>query len=362
MRHLNLLPVVFGLSVSTFACSGGVQHDSPSNITYSAPMLLACADGSTSSVIATGDFNGDKLPDLVGCETKDSVSVFLNAGAGFFGDAISVQLESTIFWVDAEDVDGDGKSDIIWSHGSDIGVTYSNGDGTFGRTIAQANFPDGCNAYKYSLDGFENAICYENGKVIVYDMASDGSGQQAFTLAAPATPTVLDVDHDGHLDFAYAIGSSIAVQLNLGDNTFGPVQVVVVTGARVNSLQPVDIDGDTYTDLIADVGSSSTGEAYAFLHNEAGTGFKDLGDLPKADHVSYQFQDVTGDFVMDLVLAQDGALVVMVGKGDGNFEDQGVALTGPWTSSSQAKFTDLNGDGKPDLVVGGSSVSVLLRQ
>jgi hypothetical protein len=123
-----------------------------------------------------------------------------------------------------------------------------------------------------------------------------------------------------------------------------------------------DIDGDRSTDLIVQVGSSSTtGYTYALAVNKAGA-FQVVNQFVKVEDVTYNFQDVTGDGIVDVVLSQDAQIVVMVGKGDGTFADKALLLTGPWTSSAYV-FSDLNGDGKPDLVVADSSnVSVLLRQ
>lgn len=365
MRHLNLIPVVFGLSMSTFAC-GGVQHDSPDSVQYGAPTLLTCSDGSTSSVIAVADFNGDHVPDLLGCQGYDTASVFMGSGGGVFADGIVVYLQEGIESILPHDVDGDGKADlVIYSRDSDyadhMNIEYSNGDGTFGRTIEQPNYPASCDPYHYSLDGHANAICYSSGKVVVYDMVSDGSGSQAFTVAAPTWPTLLDVDHDGKLDFVYAVGASVAVSLNLGGNVFAPTQVVIVADTQVKELVPVDIDGDGFTDLVV-VLSGVSADTFAFMHNEAGTGFKELTSMLRPPGVGLAFQDVTGDDVMDIVATQDDAIIVMVGKGDGKFEDNALALTGPWTNSAGFQFGDLNGDGKPDLVVGGSNISVLLRQ
>jgi hypothetical protein len=358
MRHLKTLSVL-GLSLSTFAC-GGTPHDSPGSVVYSAPMLLTCADGSTSSVVATGDFNGDKITDLVGCVTSNSASVFLGAGGGMFGNAMAVEIGGSNS-LEVHDVDGDGKSDIVGEYESNAYISFAKGNGAFAPPIEQPAYPFGCSAYQYALDGFENAICFSNGTLTISDMAADGSSVQVASMPAPAAPELADLDGDGNLDLVYAIGSSIAVQLGIGGTTFGPVQVIAVLDASIEDFTFTDVDGDGFVDVVARINQDGD-DAYQILHNKNGTGFESLGLIARAEDVDYLFQDVTGDGVMDAVLSQDAEIVVMVGKGDGTFADQGIELLGTWTSASGFSFTDLNGDGKPDLVVGGSNVSVLLRQ
>ena len=48
--------------------------------------------------------------------------------------------------------------------------------------------------------------------------------------------------------------------------------------------------------------------------------------------------------------------------GDGTFDTNAVVLTGSWSELTHFDFGDLNADGKPDLVVGGQSISVVFRQ
>jgi hypothetical protein len=71
---------------------------------------------------------------------------------------------------------------------------------------------------------------------------------------------------------------------------------------------------------------------------------------------------VTGDKVADLVVVRGAALTITRGVGDGTFDTNAVVLTGAWTDMTHFDFGDLNSDGKPDLVVGGQSISVVFRQ
>ena len=73
--------------------------------------------------------------------------------------------------------------------------------------------------------------------------------------------------------------------------------------------------------------------------------------------------DVNGDGKPDLVVANygDNSVSVLLGNGDGTFLPRPAYATG--SSPFAVAVADVNGDGKPDLVVanyGSNSVSVLL--
>ena len=73
--------------------------------------------------------------------------------------------------------------------------------------------------------------------------------------------------------------------------------------------------------------------------------------------------DVNGDGKPDIVVANDDSntVSVLLGNGNGTFQAQQTFATG--TDPSSVAVGDVNGDGKPDLVVandGSNTVSVLL--
>lgn len=360
MRHLDVLPLVLGLSAATLAC-GGVPHDSPDSVVFGAPILLTCSGSTTSSSIAVGDFDGDHTTDIAGCVSDSSVSVFLNKNGTLVGP---VQTNMGGSWLQAHDVNGDGKVDLATysSKAESTVVGFAAGGGTFQPTAT--DYPELCDNYTVSFDGYANAVCnnYTNKTVTVKDIASDGSTIDLFSMSVPAPARAADVDGDGKPDFVYPVGSSVAVQLGLGGSSFGPMQVVVTADDKVQDIDFADVDGDGVTDMIVKTGTSSTGYTYFVVQNKNGT-LTPVSQFAAVESVDYAFRDVTGDGIMDVVLTDHAQLAIMVGKGDGTFEKTALLVTGPWTDASHFEFTDLNGDGKPDLVVGdGATISVLLRQ
>jgi hypothetical protein len=377
MRKHPLLAFVLVASTSTLACSGGsgsggssgTSRDTPADVTFGNPALSVCSNGSSNNQVSTADFNGDGLPDLLGCAAGDpqagtytSVIAFLNLG-GTFDAGHTVSLPNGFSFPGAIDINGDGKADIVAvDMDGTAHIIFSNGDGTFGQGIVQPDFPSGtCIIDQYSLDGYADAICLTDTTLSVLHMASDGSTLPGFTMTVPSFPSIVDINGDGKLDFVFRLGSNIAAQLGDGGSSFGSLQVVVTSDSPLGNVSFADIDGDGLDDMMVTSGSDDTGWSATLLHNEGSLTFTTWNQFAEASGIYYDFKEVTGDGYADIVLAQNTQNLVMVGNGDGSFADDPVPVMGPWTSG--VSFIDLNNDGKPD-VVGGvpSVVATMLRQ
>jgi hypothetical protein len=201
---------------------------------------------------------------------------------------------------------------------------------------------------------------------------------QQLTLTLPtqagASLAVLDVDGDGHLDLL--AGNTVAY--GNGDGTFGRVAVLPALATGYNQTYAVDIDGDGKTDIVAvdtppAVSDPGTVQyAFTVFHNAGGGSFTAMGPYPLApsfvagSSVAYNifglsFADLNGDGRID-VLSQSNAvpvgnaatgniLNVMLNLGTGFGAPKTIATnTVPNLSYASTAFTDLNNDGKQDLV------------
>ncbi len=142
---------------------------------------------------------------------------------------------------------------------------------------------------------------------------------------------------------------------------------------RLNGLGPAiataDVDGDGRTDIFV---SGSSGQAGELFLGQADGSFKPAADQPwasaaEADDVSAIFVDVNGDKHPDLVIVAGGvehdqgdALLndrIYLNDGKGHFTLAGTdVLPADGESGAAVASADFDGDGKPDLFVGGRVV------
>lgn len=198
-----------------------------------------------------------------------------------------------------------------------------------------------------------------------------------YSVAAQTTPSLPDIrdaygvaladlDGDGDLDL-YLVGfrSLNRLLLNQGDGQF--VDASIPSGAGGN-LMPLgtrnlelgasaaDFDNDGDVDLMV----AGWGEGLALLRNRGDATFEDvterLGIRRDMRANMALFSDMNGDSWLDLLLTDESAPMRLYRNDRGlRFIPVPLSETGlPSDSGSQAAvFTDLNLDGKPDLVVAG---------
>jgi hypothetical protein len=253
----------------------------------------------------------------------------------------------------AGDFNGDGKTDLAVANNDsdDVSVLFGNGDGTF--LDSGAAFP---------------------------------LGDQGI---APADVAVGDFNNDGKLDIITANeiggdnGSTVTVLLGSGGTTFA-LPISSATGTSPEAVVVGDFDGDGKLDAAT---ADNFDDTVTILHG-AGDGTFTIGQVvelePGASPVGLAAADLDKDGKIDLVVTNSsgggalatGSITVLKGVGDGTFVAQPEitgppATPGPTPTSTSFNFDvpvaiavgDLNGDGKPDLVVvneDGDSVSILL--
>src|SRR3984885_1784970 len=271
--------------------------------------------------IATADLNGDGSLDLV-VEGVDPVTqnwsymVLLGNGDGSFRTPVLYQQSgksSLVSPIVIADFNNDHKLDLAVAAGNqEFALLLGNGDGTFGSPA-------------YVFDG--------DGGVIV---GADFNG-------------------DGNLDVAEAGPSGLAILLGNGNGTFQAAKFPYTT-ALINSLFATDLNNDGKIDLI---GSTSVA-VQVFLGNGNGT-FTALAPF------SYMLEfalnvvavaDVNGDGEVDVIteggLASQATNNIFLGNGDGTFDSSEILIPynyPPHSYSPVLQTADMNGDGKPDLII-----------
>ena len=327
--------------------------------------------------IVVGDFNHDGKPDLaVASSYSNSVSILLNLGAKKFAPAISYKtnpfsLASLLQpgLLASTDLNGDGRLDLAVGTSSGVQILRNIGGGQLYAPTAIENYKmSSKSAYAVRLNGdahmdlaVEATGRYGFGTVIA--LFGDGTGQFPQRVDAQLPGyfmsgfAVSDINHDGQLDLAIisSTNSAIFTALNTGKNAFtaGP------TIDNVFGATPVagDFNNDGYSDFAVVDGSNVD------IYLNAGNGsFLAPTSYPAgAGPVTALQTDINKDGKRDLIVAdsEGSRVVVLLGNGHGTFKP---ALYSPVLQPpSSVVVGDFNRDGKLDLAVAcEKSVEVLL--
>ena len=152
--------------------------------------------------------------------------------------------------------------------------------------------------------------------------------------------------------FVNVVGSSNGISFNLG-NTYA-------IGEDVNSVFFADFNGDGLPDLaVAYDGGSSPGGIAILLNQGNGTFAKPVTYASGTPATTFAVLDLNHDRVLDIATAAiNGTATVLLGKGDGTFGPARSYAIGTLQGAGSGQaiaIADVNGDGNPDLIVGGST-------
>ena len=361
--------VVTNQCLDSSCASGGVSVLlGNGNGTFQAAQSYATG-GLTAVSVAVGTFNGDKKVDLVvanQCQSSGNcngtVGVLLGNGNGTFQSAQSYPSGGyAAVSVATGDFNGDGRTDLVVSNqcqssgncgNGNVGVLLGNGDGTFGSA-------------KSYVSGGNNTA-----EVAVADLNGDGLADLVVANQCQAQGS--------------CVVGSVSVLLGDGDGTFQAPQNYISSGVFAYSVGVGDWNGDRKLDLMVvnqcQTDENCGGTVTILLGNGDGT-FQAPPNYASGgyDADSVAAGDLNRDGKLDLVVANlcpgsncshgnNGIVSVLLGNGDGTFQQAHPYASGGFGSSSVA-VGDFNGDGNADVVVAnqcstsdcksGGSVSVL---
>jgi hypothetical protein len=386
------------------------------------PMAVAVGDvngdGILDIVVANFCRDGDSCPngDAYVCYSSEycshgAVGVLLGNGDGTFQPPVTYESgEYMAYSVALGDLNGDGKLDLVLVNAcgtfptsydcpyGTIDIMFGNGDGTFGSpwSIPLGSwYPVSVAMGDVNGDGHldvavasvcrERSTCSLNGctcpagsvEVLLNGGYGNWIGSQFYDSGGPwgRSVALADVNRDGKLDVLAANSGAIGVLLGNGDGTF-QTAVPYGPGGEIGgsswSVAVGDVNGDGKPDLLAAIqpAGNPSGAAGVLLGNGDGT-FKTAVTYGSGGMGSYSVtvSDMNGDGKPDLTLTNlrglpvtAGPVGVLLSKGDGTFQTAVNFNLGGGLSTSAA-VGDLNGDGKPDLVLApsGGGVGVLLN-
>jgi hypothetical protein len=322
---------------------------------------------SPSSLIAA-DFTGDGKADVVELAEQQDFNgwfaVFPGAGNGAFQSPLLTFLNSPCFdlcYAAAGDFNRDGKLDLVVSVNRNIGVFLGNGDGTFQPEV---DYPGGgafVGVGDFNGDGNLDIVTADGSNISILLGNGNGSFGQAtsFPVGVLASSLVVsDFNNDGKLDLAVATGASVAILLGNGNGTFGTT-VAYSTDPGSFSVAIGDFNHDGKLDLATANSTSNT--VSILLGNGDGT-FGTATNLPVGGTPNFiAVSDFNGDQKSDIAAFNNSweDVSILLGNGDGTFQPAESFGT---LGFGDLAIADFNGDGTPDLAVGGFPISILFNR
>ncbi|MGE5056998.1 MAG: FG-GAP repeat domain-containing protein [Acidobacteriota bacterium] len=292
------------------------------------------------------------------------------------------------------DLNGDGRPDLIvgnqacsyYECAGKIGVLVNNGDGTF-QKMAQ-HFSGGWIAQSVAVsdvngDGKNDVLVAHscgsrtncNNGIIGVLLGDGNAGFQPFKTYSSGgwqaySIRVADLNRDGHPDLVVAnqcgdalcTQGSVGVLLGSGDGTFQTPVKYYSAGWGAQWVAIGDVNGDHAPDVIVAnfCGGAPNCGVGVLIGNGDGT-FQLAVPYASGGHNAYAvlIAELNGDGRPDLVVSNtcvdggcttDGTIGVLFGNGDGTFQPSVTYNAGARNPGSLA-IGDFDADGNPDLVM-----------
>lgn len=311
--------------------------------------------------IETVDVNGDGIPDLALIESQHGpsrIAFLLGDDSGSF--RVAGELIRGLAFAFA-DLNGDGRTDITRiAENRDLETLLGKGDGTFESPVKVGKiFPKSLLALADLNEDGNSDLIVVSGTITVLP----GKGDGTFLPLSTSGPHVVvvsqsvltdDWNGDGRTDVIVKSPSHLSVYLS--DNT-GRLRPGVHNDLSLypdDAVQVGDINGDTVLDVVA---ANSTGSAIAVALGRADGTVRTAMVLPNTILPSLTAADLDGDGIPDLAGIAKGRLQVVAARGKGEFLH--ATLTGADTPMSHLALADFTGDGLPD-VAGISQTGIVI--
>jgi len=329
--------------------------------------------------VVTADFNGAGIPDVVALSSQSppfgqnpsNLKVYLATSAGVYGSPTYVPDGNVPLWLATADLNGDGLSDVVTASYDDGALAVFLNDklspGTFNTPLVLPS-PGASQVAIADVngDGLPDLISADFN-VSLFLQSSPGTFAAPISLYPGGANWVVagDLNHDGANDIALTDAVGVKVLMHTGAATSAtfaaPVSVFTQTANQdvlgANLIAIADVNGDGYNDLvITDPGPTGeqTPTVNVLLQNMASPGTflpavpygTAAGDVSQ----SILLTDLEGSGKLDIVIGGLNTVTVLLHDpaNPGKFLAATVYTA---AGANQIAVADINGDGKPDIVV-----------
>lgn len=333
--------------------------------------------------MAYGDLNGDGKPDLVVVSQSGAkIGVMLNNSTNSsptFDAKIDLTTGSSPMTVVIKDLDGDGKPDLVTANAGSDNVSIFRNTSVGGvlsfdtrLDIYVGSTPMDVIVRDLNGDGKPDLIAANNSDntITIFQNGSTSSGIsfvrsiEYFGLGAVQRIAVDDLNQDGLPDIVVSSGigkvfifENVGVPGSVLESASFKTPIELVTGTGTNDISIADLDNDGLPDLVVSV----------INHNKLMI-FKNTqlnGKITFAQGINYSFGfspyfftvgDLNGDGKPDIVLANlpSNNIEIMQNKSvNGVIDALSFEVTGRIASvvnQRRVSVVDLNGDGMPEIV------------
>jgi hypothetical protein len=353
------------------------------NGSFAAPVNFPA--GQTPYKITVAKINNDNLPDIVVANEGEKMNILFNGGNNNFSNRVEKVVQSVVWGgdananVEAADIDNDNDNDILYSSSltwdgntAQIALFRNLGNGTFAavQLINLAVFTGGAvdmDVADLNGDGWKDIVGANfsgrigDGYQVVLN---NGSGNFLSAVAKPAgqstyTLTTADINNDHKIDVITCDWYSLQVTIhkNNGNAAFSIPALFNGNNATAGSLDAADIDGDGDLDVVSSASSiAAVGVTVTVEKNNGnGTFTKGVAYSIRGGGVHAKFRDLNGDGKPDLLFATAISsppydFHTAINKGDGTF---GPRQT--WSMNAcgwnDIEAVDLDNDSDLDVVI-----------
>jgi hypothetical protein len=332
-----------------------------------------------SSGVVSADFNGDGFADVVALSTvlppvsssPSNIQAYLSSAAGVFAPPVATADGFKALYLASADLNADGLLDLVSASFDDGTLNVFFNSKTSPGTFNPAIMLDSPGASQVAIadmngDGLPDLVSADFN-VSLFVQTSAGTFAAPITLYSGGANWVAlgDLNGDGAADVALTDNVGVKVLMHTGAasaTTYAaPVTVFTqssnfnVVGGNIIAI--ADVDGDGLNDLlITDPGPTGgmSPAVYMLLQDPAnhGTFLSPVGyaiaaqDRPQ----SIVLKDLEGTGKLDIVIGARQSVTVLLHDpaNPGKFLPASIY---PAAGANEIAVSDINGDGKPDIVV-----------